>query len=229
MSDKDKEEKGIPPGAKYALIGTITTAVIGLLATLLTLYFNYQQSVAPVKLQLQATQTAEARQTLAALSATPTASPTPTSSPTPTFTPTSTSTPPPAIPPTDTPTPTQTPLPPTDTPTFTPIPPTATPTMPVTGVKYCVDIASLNTRSGPGPEYPIVTKGLRQDDCLYFDGYLLLGESSYWLRISPAQAGFIEMGGTWASGQFLRPQDFERLPALTPPPPPPTPTPTAAG
>jgi hypothetical protein len=220
---KQKEENEISPGAKYALIGTIVTAAIGLIATALTLYFNYRQNVEPVKLQLQATQTAEARLTLAALSASPTASPTPT----PTNTPTPTPLPP--LPPTASPTSTQTPLPPTITPTFTSIPPTATPTMPVSGVKYCVDVASLNTRSGPGPEYPIVTKGLRQDDCLYFEGYVLLSETSYWLRISPGQADFTEMGGLWAFGQFLRPQDFERLPTLTPPPPPPSPTPTPAG
>lgn len=225
MSEQ-KDEK--TTGAKYALIGTIITAAVGLTATALTLYFNYQQNVAPVKLQLQATQTAEARQTLAALSASPTASVTPTATSSPTPTPTSTATPLPPLPLTDTPTPTLTNTP-TITATFTPIPPTETPTMPVGGVKYCVDVAGLNTRSGPGPDYPIVTKGLRQDDCLYFDGYVLLGETSYWLRISPGQAGFIEMGGTWVSGQFLRPQDFERLPALPPPPPPPSPTPTAAG
>ncbi|MBA4380014.1 MAG: hypothetical protein C0393_04910 [Anaerolinea sp.] len=216
---KQKEESEMSPSAKYALIGTIVTAVIGLIATALTLYFNYRQNIEPIKLSMQATQTAEARLTLAALSTTPTASPTAT------FTPTSL----PPIPPIASPTPTQTPLPPTITPTFTPIPPTATPTLVVSGVKYCVDVASLNTRSGPGPEYPIMAKGLRQDDCLYFEGYLLLGETSYWLRISPGQVGFTELGGLWVFGQFLRPQDFERLPELTPPPPPPSPTPTPAG
>ncbi|MDI6770635.1 MAG: hypothetical protein QMD04_13310 [Anaerolineales bacterium] len=213
---KQKEEHEMSPGAKYALIGTIVTAVIGLIATALTLYFNYRQNVEPIKLQLQATQTAEAHQTLAALSATATASPMPTFTPTPTEPLTPTARPP--LPPDDSPTPTQTSLPPTET-----------PTMPVSGVKYCVDIGSLNTRSGPGPDYPIMTKGLRQDDCLYFDGYVRLGEDAYWLHVSPGQAGFIEMGGLWVFGKYLRPQDFERLPALTPPPPPPSPTPTPAG
>lgn len=207
MPEKTKDNKGMSDGAKYALIGTIVTAIIGLIGTALTLYFNYLEKVEPQKLSLHATQTAEARLTLSAASVTPTAgapSPTPTRDPSPTSTPTAS------------------PIPVAPSPTFT-----ATATAPVSGVKYCVDTSSLNVRSGPGLDYSVVG-GLPQDACIYFDGRLEDLENK-WVRISLGQEGFLPLGDMWVYGGYLRPQDFERLPVVTPPPPPPPPSPTPAG
>jgi hypothetical protein len=205
-------------GAKYALIGTIVTAVVGLIGTAITLYFNYLEKTEPQKLALQATQTMEARLTQAALSATPTATSTNTYTPTPEPTHTSTFTPSPTPDPTE----------PTATFTFTPTP-TMTATVSVGGEKYCVDIDALNVRSGPGTVYEVAGRLVR-GDCLSFDGYIVFDGPNYWLRISPNQSGFLLLGEKWVWGQYLRPQDFDqRLPVLTPPPLPPTATPTPSG
>jgi hypothetical protein len=204
--EKTKDSKGMSDGAKYALIGTIITAIIGLVGTALTLYFNYLEKIEPQKLALRATQTAEARLTQSALSVilTNTYTPSPTPSPSPTSTPI------------------VSPTPMLSSPTFT-----ATPTTPVSGVKYCVDTSSLNVRAGPGLDYDVVG-GLLQDVCIYFDGRLEDLENK-WVRISSGQEGISHLGGMWVYGVFLHPQDFERLPVVTPPPPPPAPSPTPAG
>ena len=207
-----EEKKEMSQGAKYALIGTIATAVIGLVGTLLTLYFT---NVVPVQISLHATQTVEARLTEQAGHATVT----------PTRTPTDTPLPPTTAPATSTATATAslspTPVPTTATPTLTPTPV-------VTGVKYCVDTQTLNIRTGPGQEYPVAGT-LNNLDCLAFDGR---AEGTLWVRISAGQPGYLDFGGMWVYGQYLRPQDFdERLPAVVTPPPPPTPylSPTPAG
>jgi hypothetical protein len=218
MPAKTENTKGMSDGAKYALIGTIVTAVIGLIGTAVTLYFNYLEKIEPQKLAIQATQTAEARLTHVALSITPTFSPTFTFTPTqePTHTSTFTASPTPILPdPSSTFTPTST--------------ATVTPTLQISGEKYCVDIEALNVRAGPGTIYETVGR-LNKGDCLTFDGYIAFEGPNYWLRISPNQAGFTHLGESWVWGQYLRPQDFEqRLPVLTPPPLPPTPTPTPSG
>lgn len=216
--NKPAKKSEMSDGAKYALIGTIVTAVIGLIGTALTLYFNYLEKVEPQKLALQATQTAEARLTGTAGAVTVTATSTDTQPPTLTFSPTREPTA------TDAPTLTATPAAITLTPTFTQ---TTTPTSVIGGVKYCVDTASLNVRAGPGVDYPVVG-GLSMDTCIYFDGRLE-DLANKWVRISPGQEGYLALGGMWVYGGFLRPQDFERLPVVTPPPPPPSPTPTPAG
>ena len=184
--EKTKDSKGMSDGAKYALIGTIITAIIGLVGTALTLYFNYLEKIEPQKLALRATQTAEARLTQSALSVilTNTYTPSPTPSPSPTSTPT------------------VSPTPMLSSPTFT-----ATPTTPVSGVKYCVDTSSLNVRAGPGLDYDVVG-GLLQDVCIYFDGRLEDLENK-WVRISSGQEGISHLGGMWVYGVFLHPQDFE--------------------
>ncbi len=204
--EKTKDSKGMSDGAKYALIGTIVTAAIGLIGTALTLYFNYLEKVEPQKLALRATQTAEARLTQSSLAVTPTNTYTPSLTPSQSPTPTPTGSPTPMLP----------------SPTFA-----ATPTIPIGGVKYCVDTSSLNVRAGPGLDYDVVG-GLLQDVCIYFDGRLEDLENK-WVRISPGQEGIVYLGGMWVYGLFLRPQDFERLPVVTPPPPPPAPSPTPAG
>jgi len=146
MTNKEKKPREISDGARYALIGTIITAVIGLIGTSLTLYFNYLEKIETQKISLHATQTAESRILLS-----------------------------------------------TDT-----------------GLNYAI------------------MGGLLQDTCLFFDGRLEDLENK-WVRISQGQDGFLHYGGYWVYGGFLRPQDFERLPVISPPPPPPTPTHTPAG
>ncbi|KAF0107733.1 MAG: hypothetical protein FD146_1364 [Anaerolineaceae bacterium] len=203
MPKNEKEEKS--SGAKYALWGGIITALIGLIGTGLTIYF---QSVYPLRAAERVTQTAEARLTAQAGPATPTRAPTDTPP-----------TPVPASPTT---------VPPADIVSPTPLPPTAAPTLAVSGVKYCVDTQALNVRTGPGLEYPAIGT-LNDNDCLAFDGR---AEGTPWVRISPGQPGYLDFGGMWVYGQFLRPQDFdERLPAVITPAPPPTPylSPTPAG
>jgi hypothetical protein len=208
MTKNEKEEKS--SGAKYALWGGIITALIGLIGTGLTIYF---QAIYPLKTAERATQTAEARLTAQAGAATFTPT-----RPAPTDTP---------LPPTPEPAST-TAVPPTEAASPTPLPPTATPTLPVSGVKYCVDTQSLNVRTGPGLEYPALGT-LNDNDCLAFDGR---AEGTLWVRISAGQPGYLDFGGMWVYGQFLRPQDFEdRLPTVITPAPPPTPyySPTPAG
>ena len=82
-----------------------------------------------------------------------------------------------------------------------------------------MDSYALNVRNGPGMIYDVVG-ALYQDDCLFFDGQVILEEIYYWVHISPNQVDFLSLAGGWVYGGALRPQDFERLPALTPPPPP---------
>jgi hypothetical protein len=205
----EKEKKEESSAAKYALIGTIITAIIGLAGTAITLYF---QTVVPTKISIQSTQTAEARQTHAAsitLSVTPTH--------TQTVTPTS-------------PTPTPSALPalpthPTDTATLTPIPPSATPSSTPTpvfgGLKFCINVRSVNIRSGPDIAFAAIGY-LTFEDCLFFDGR---NEAGTWLHVEPNQPNYLSLGGGWVRSDLVRPQDFDQLPILESPPTP-TPIPT---
>jgi hypothetical protein len=208
MSENEKKPKEMSDGARFALIGTIITAVIGLIGTGLTLYFNYLEKIEPQKIALHATQSAEARIPLTTFSLMPTFPDTLTYTATREITSTFTIT--------DSPSPLLPSL------TFT-----TTPATSASGIKYCVDTPSLNVRSGPGLYYTIMG-GLLQNTCLFFDGRLEDPENK-WVRISPGQEGLIHLGGLWVYGGYLRPQDFERLPIIPPPPPPPTPSPTPAG
>jgi len=186
MPDKKTEKPADPnTGAKTGWIVQVLVPLISVIGTIVVAYFGYIGIIAPLRLSMQATQTAEARPTL---THTPVQATTEQPSPTPTL-----------------------------TATPTPVLPTFTPTNPPGGVKYCVDIAALNVRNGPGMDYDIVN-ALPQDECLYFDGHFLFGETNYWVRISPNQAAFLQLAGGWVYGGALRPQDFERLPAVTPPP-----------
>jgi hypothetical protein len=199
-----KEKKEESSTAKYALIGTIVTAILGLAGTAITLYF---QTVAPTKISIQATQTAEARQTHMAsifLSATPTHTQTATSAlPTP-------------IPstPTLTATHTITPIPPTSTPTRTPTPL-------FNGLKFCINARSVNVRMGPDITFEAIG-WLTFEDCLFFDGR---NETGTWLRVESDQPNYLGLGGGWVRSDLLRPQDFDQLPILESPPTP-TPIPT---
>jgi uncharacterized protein YgiM (DUF1202 family) len=213
-----KAEKEKSSSSKFALWGTIITAIVGLLGTVLTIYY---QNVYPLQLAEHKTQTAEARLTgqAASVTATPTH-----------VDPTGTPVPPTPVPPTSVPTtavPTTDVASPTSTPTITALPPTFTPTMTLGGIKYCVDTQNLYVRTGPGMEFP-ATGVLNNNDCLSIDGRV---DGSLWVRISVGQSGYLDFGGMWVYGQFLRPQDFERLPVVTPPPLPPTPylSPTPVG
>jgi hypothetical protein len=204
MSPQKEQKREEASAAKYALIGTVITAVIGLLGTAITLYF---QTIAPTKISIQATQTAEARQTHAAsiiLSATPT------------YTQTVTPVPPTPIPAT----PTR-----TDTPTVTPIPPTSTPTRTPTpifsGLKFCINVRSVNVRLGPDKAFESIGY-LTFEDCLFFDGR---NEAGTWLRVETNQPNYLHLGGAWVSSELVRPQDFDQLPVLESPPTP-TPIPT---
>jgi len=204
MSEEKPKKQEESSTAKYALIGTIVTAVITLLGTVITLYF---QNIAPTKISIQTTQTFEARQTHAAsiiLSATPTD--THTASP---------------VPPTPVPaTPTR-----TNTPTVTPIPPTSTPTTTPTpvfnGMKFCINVRSVNVRLGPDKAFESIGY-LTFEDCLFFDGR---NEAGTWLRVETDQPNYLHLGGAWMSSEFVRPQDFDLLPVLESPPTP-TPIPT---
>ncbi|MBM3151551.1 MAG: hypothetical protein FJZ96_05000 [Chloroflexi bacterium] len=200
MSPKEEKETST---ARYALIGTIITAVIGLAGTAITIYF---QTVAPAQIALRSTQTAEMRQTLAA-AATQSVTPTRTPSPTP-VTPTA--------------------VVPTHPPTLTPVPPTATPTLTPTptfnGLKFCINPRNVNVRSGPDVAFEVVG-WLTFEDCLYFDGRTA---DNGWLRIESGQPLYMDLGGNWVRSDLVRPPDFDQLPELESPPIP-TPTPTPEG
>jgi hypothetical protein len=184
---KSPQPKDKGTGSNNGWILPVVLASIPVIGTILVAYFTY---VVPLQLSLHSTQTAEARAA---------GTPTPSLSPSPTATEFVAS------------------LTPTATPTPTLPTPTMTPSVPQGSVKYCVDIAALNVRNGPGMDYDPIG-ALHQDDCLYFDGQFLYGESYYWVRISPNQAGFTQLAGGWVYGGALRPQDFDRLQAVTPPP-----------
>jgi hypothetical protein len=169
-------------------IAAVVIAAIPVIGTILVAYFTY---ILPLRLSIQATQTAESR-------------PTPTSTPT-LLAPSATA---PELAATATPTATSSP---------TALEPSSTPTIPIGGVKYCVDIAAVNVRNGPGLDYDIIG-ALPRYECLFFDGQFLFGDSYYWARISPNQAGFTQLANGWVYGGALRPQDFERLPPVTAPP-----------
>lgn len=191
---------------------TVIVAVIGLIGTLATLYFGYLQSIRP--LELAATQTVEARRN------DPTAT-----LPVPTFTPQSL------------PTTTATLISSTATPkpelTRTPVPSPATlapsPTPTPAGLKFCINPRSIYVRSGPGTEFGPMGS-LTFEDCLYFDGQNPEQNTDQdltinWLRISPNQSQYLNLGGGWVRGDLVRPQDFVLLPIIYPP----TATPTPEG
>jgi hypothetical protein len=204
-------QKGIPP-AMYALIGTIITAMVGVLVV-------YFQVITPKLIELHATQTAEIlhiNMTDTALARIPTSTATMVV-PTATFTPTSIS---------DTLTPTltstltlsPTPITSTVTPTFTPTPrPTAT--LDIDGFEYCVNARSIYVRDGPGTEYSYIG-ALTYQDCPFFDAR---NPDSSWIRVSAGQPGYEPLSGGWVRTDLVRPTDFDTLPVIEPTP---TPTPT---
>jgi hypothetical protein len=174
---------------------TVIAAVIGLIGTLITLYFGYLTSTRP--LEIAATQTADARifqLTLAGLTPTP-----------------------------GQPTATATLLPPTATLEPTPVPPPATliptRTLAPTELKFCIDARSIYVRSGPGTEFGAIG-ALSFEDCLYFDGQ---NPDSTWLHISPGQDKFPDLNDGWVRSNLVRPQDFTQLPIIQPPTATPTP------
>lgn len=190
---------------------TVIVAVIGLIGTLVTVYFGYLQGTRP--LELAATQTADARffqLTLAAL--------TPTQSP-PTFTPTASAT-----------------LPPSPTAGLSISIPSATPELIIITsiptviptrtagpgeLEFCINSRNINVRLGPGTEYASVGT-LTFSDCLYFDGRTF---DDSWLRISQDQLLYQALGASWVRSDLVRPQDFSQLPIIVPP----TATPTPEG
>ncbi len=192
-----KPKKDENPWSSPAVI----VAIIGLVGTLVTLYFNYLQSTRP--LELSATQTAETR-LLTSFVSTPTPSLLP-------LTPTTRSTP---IPATLTASPS-----PTSTPTYTPVSPTVPPPTP-NGLQYCVAArTSIYVRSGPGTTYGAIGV-LTLQDCLYLDGQISV-DDVVWLHIAAGQTDYPELNGGWVRSDLVRPQDFDQLPALVL-----TPTPT---
>jgi hypothetical protein len=195
--------KGIPP-AVYALIGTIVTALVGVVIA-------YFQVITPKLIELHATQTAEILHinlTDTALARTPSITPT-ASIFTATFTPT-------AVSDTFTPTssPTVSPTPSTTTPTLT-----STPTLDIAGSEYCVNARSIYVRLGPGTEYSYIG-ALTFQDCPFFDAR---NPDSTWIRVSADQPGYETLGGGWVRSDLVRPSDFDMLPVIEPTP---TPTPT---
>ena len=229
---KKTETKPMPDAARYALIGTIITAALGLVSAAVSAYI---QHVMPAVLDAHETQTAAAQMTLVQLSATPLP---PTGTPTFTFVPIAATPTPPS--PTNTPTPTltlaltltPTPEPPTLTPTFT-LTPTATITPLLSGLPFCVGPETvvgkpgLNVRTGPGVNYNVIGQ-LAPNTCVFFDGIVVLDGQYPWLQVSPDQAGYEKYWNGWVYGLLLRGQDFYQLPVL-PMPPLPNYTPTPLG
>ena len=213
MSKEETPAKGIPP-AVYALIGTIITALVGVVVA-------YFQVIAPKLIDLHATQTAEIlhinlTDTAVARIPTTTATLPPV---TPTFThPAPADTYTPTI--TASPTATTTPPTPTSTATLT-ITPSLTPTktIEIAGDEYCVNARSIYVRLGPGTDYSYIG-ALTFQDCPFFDAR---NPDSSWIRVSANQPGYESLGGGWVRSDLVRPTDFENLPVIEPTP---TPTPT---
>jgi len=203
MSKDETPAKGIPPGL-YALIGTIITAMVGVVVV-------YFQVITPKLIDLHATQTAEILHinlTDTAQARIPTSTAT-TSISTATFTLT-------AI--TDTFTPTSSP---TLSPTLssTNLTPTFTATPDIDGSEYCVNARSIYVRTGPGTDYSYIG-ALTFQDCPFFDAR---NPDSTWIRVSAGQPGYETLGGSWVRSDLVRPSDFDMLPVIEPTP---TPTPT---
>jgi hypothetical protein len=200
MSTDQTPAKGIPP-AVYALIGTVITALIGVVVV-------YFQVITPKLIELHATQTAEILHinlTDTALARLPTSTFTLTLVPA-TFTPTFSPSPSPSETPTST------------TPTFIPTPtPTRTPD--IVGSEYCVNARSIYVRLGPGTDYSYIG-ALTFQDCPFFDAR---NPDSTWIRVSSGQPGYETLGGGWVRSDLVRPMDFDTLPVIEPTP---TPTPT---
>jgi hypothetical protein len=209
MSADKKDDS--PKGKNNWITPTVITAIIGLIGTIVTVYFGYIGSTRP--LEIAATETAAARifqLTLVALTPTPgpfLPSPTASLSPTPTL----------AIP-TTTPTP---------TPTSVPTQLVPTPTAPFTRtpgpneLEFCINSRNINVRSGPGTDYAAIGI-LTFLDCLYFDGR---NPDETWIRISPNQSAYSNLAWGWVRADLVRPQDFMQLPMILPP----TATPTPEG
>jgi hypothetical protein len=188
------KQKELSSGAKYALTGTIISAVIGLITTLLTLGYNYLQN----QTNRHETQTAVARLTQPIL--TPSLTPELGPSSTPSFTYTAS---------------------PTLSPSFTPTP---TSTQPVGGLQYCIIAGSVNVRTGPGIDYPVINT-ITFPACPYFDGR---NDDGSWLRLTASQADYLMMGNGWINATLLTRPDSQQ-PPVVPVPPTPYPTITPAG
>jgi hypothetical protein len=209
MSKDETPAKGIPTPV-YALIGTIITAMVGVLVA-------YFQVIAPKLIDLHATQTAEILHidfTETAQARIPTFTAT-----VPLFTATFTLTPAvdtltPTSSPTSSPTPTAGTVAPTFTATLTP-----TETLDIAGSEYCVNARSIYVRTGPGTEYNYIG-ALTFQDCPFFDAR---NPDSTWVRVSAGQPGYETLGGGWVRSDLVRPTDFDTLPVIEPTP---TPTPT---
>ena len=199
MAKDETPTKGIPAAA-YALIGTIITAMAGILVV-------YFQVIVPKELEIQTTQTAEmfhSNQTDTALARISTPTFTSTSAPatdTPTFTASPTGTPEPGT---------------TFTPTFT-ITPSPTEIPEIAGNEYCINARSIYVREGPGMSYNAFG-ALTFQDCPFFDAR---NPDSSWIRISAGQPDYLALAGGWVRSDFVRPTDFDSLPVIQP-----TPTPT---
>ena len=188
---------------------TVIAAIIGLIGTLLSLYFGYLTTTRP--LELAATQTADARIfTLTLIGLTPTTQ--------------------------NLPTVTATFIPATAVSTLTTVTSvvqatseaistkTLTPTLTPTGLKFCINSRSINVRAGPGTDFGAIGF-LTFEDCLYFDGYSQDSQDSIWLHISPNQDKYPNLKDGWLRSDLVRPQDFTQLPVIYLP----TATPTPEG
>jgi hypothetical protein len=199
MSAAKKDDS--PEGKNSWITPTVITAIIGLIGTIITLYFQYITNSRP--LEIAATETAAARifqLTLVALTPTPIP-----------LAPSATTT----LPPTPTPETS------TTTPTSSPTP-TATSTAPVTPftrtpgpdeLEFCINSRNINVRSGPGTDSSAIGI-LTFLDCLYFDGQ---NPDGTWIHISPNQTAYAGLSGGWVRSNLVRPQDFTLLPTILPP------------
>lgn len=210
MSPDKKDDSS--EGKNVWVTPAVITAIIGLIGTIVTVYFSYRSSTRP--LELSVTETAAARifeLTLAAL--TPTQAPTQ---------PVATATISPF--PTETMPPTPTLAPPSLTPTSTSTQILVTPFTRTPGaneLEFCINSRNINVRSGPGTEYGAIGI-LTFLDCLYFNGQ---NPDGTWIRVSPDQVAYSSMAWGWVRTDLVRPQDFTQLPIILPP----TATPTPEG
>ena len=189
---KDNQQKKIPT--------EIIVAIIGLIGITITAYFTYLQMIVPQRDALHATQTAEQRASNAAETQTARADgATRTGTPTHIVTATLIET--------------------TDVPATPPTPTsTRTPRM-GPGLQFCANAFSINVRSGPGTNYPVIG-GLTSADCLFFDAS---NEDKTWLRVASQAEPYADLAGGWVYGELLGLPGFVNLPAITLTP---TPTPT---
>ena len=209
----DKKDDSSEEGKNNWITPTVIVAIIGLIGTIISLYFGYLTSTRP--LELAATETAEARifqLTLAGLTPTP-APPQPSA--------TATAVPPTLPVPSATPSPTATAT--TATKQISATPTTAYTRTPRGGeLEFCINSRNINVRSGPGTDNGAIGI-LTFLDCLYFDGQ---SPDGTWLQISPDQAQYSGFAWGWVRSDLVRPQDFAQLPVIFPPTATPTTTAT---